>query len=232
MSTPFPFWRSVDISHTALLLTDIQEQILFRMPPDAQQTYLETVKAIIDHFRTQVSTRRAQKSDSSNPMAPNQGIPMVIHHLVPVGQNSHAFISPYNKINSTWATKRISGMQLPSGAADPNTPWFAIPDALKPPKGWNIDEVVLGKTRVGSFMDSTLLGYLRARDIKHVVLCGLTTEGAVLSSARGGADLDFHVIVPREGSWSGEEGVHGSIMGKLMERFCDVVGVEDVLGLV
>jgi nicotinamidase-related amidase len=166
--TPSPFWRSIDIAHTALLLTDVQEQIFFHMPPEAQKTYIETIKTILDHFRSQIAARRAKKeSATADPMAPNKGIPMIIHHLIPVGQNSHAFISPYNKINSTWATKRLSGVQLPPGAADPNTPWFAIPEALKPAKGWSVDEVVLGKTRVGSFGDSVLLGYLRARDIKR-----------------------------------------------------------------
>jgi nicotinamidase-related amidase len=170
-STPSPFWRSVDMAHTALLLIDVQEQLLFRIPSEAQKTYIETVKRILDHFRSQIAARRANKENaeagSEDPMAPNAGIPMIIHHLIPVGQNSHAFISPYNKIYSTWATKRLSGVQLPPGAADPNTPWFAIPEALKPAKGWSVDEVVLGKTRVGSFGDSVLLGYLRARDIKR-----------------------------------------------------------------
>jgi hypothetical protein len=83
---------------------------------------------------------------------------MIIHHPVPVGQNSHAFISLYSKVNSTWATKRL---------ADPNTPWFAISEVLKPAKGWSVDEVLLGKTRVGSFGDSVLLGYLRAGDVKR-----------------------------------------------------------------
>src|SRR5437763_496598 len=106
-STPSTFWRSVDMAHTALLLTDIQEQISFRMPQGAQKTYIETVKRILNHFRSQIAARRAKKENaeagSADPMAPNEGIPMIIHHLIPVGQNSHAFISPYNKINSTWA---------------------------------------------------------------------------------------------------------------------------------
>ena len=63
------------------------------------------------------------------------------------------------------------------------------------------------------------------------MLCGLTTEGAVLSSVRGGADLDFHVIVPRDGSWT-EPKLHDFIMDNLLDRFSDVVKVEDVLDLV
>jgi hypothetical protein len=127
------------MAHTALLLTDVQEQIFFHMPPEAQKMYLETVKRILDHFRSQIAARRAEKENvkagSADAMAPNEGIPMIIHHLVPVGHNSHAFISSYNKINSTWATKRLSGVQLPPGAADPNTPWFAIPGGAEAGQG-------------------------------------------------------------------------------------------------
>jgi hypothetical protein len=48
---------------------------------------------------------------------------------------------------------------------------------------------------------------------------------------RGGADLDFHVIVPRDGSWT-EPKLHDFIMDNLLDRFSDVVKVGDVLGLV
>jgi len=38
-----------------------------------------------------------------------------------------------------------------------------------------------------------------------VVLCGLTTVGSLLGSARLGADLDFHIVVPREGITDDDE---------------------------
>jgi hypothetical protein len=53
----------------------------------------------------------------------------------------------------------------------------------------------------------------------------------VLSSVRGGADLDFHVIAPKDGSWR-EPKLHDFTMDNLLDRFSDVVKVEDVLGLV
>lgn len=91
------------MAHTALLLTDAQEQIFFKMPTDAQKTYLETLKTILDYFRTQIQSRRTAKAreSSQDELAPNAGIPLIIHRLIPVGLNAHAFISPYNKINST-----------------------------------------------------------------------------------------------------------------------------------
>lgn len=63
------------------------------------------------------------------------------------------------------------------------------------------------------------------------IVRGLSTDGAVLSSVRGGADLDFHVIVPRDGSWT-EPKLHDFIMDNLLDRSSDVVKVGDVLGLV
>lgn len=77
---------------------------------------------------------------------------------------------------------------------------------------------MLGKTRVGSFADSMLLGYLCARDVKHVVLCGLMTEGAVLSS------VDFISLCRARGSRTGDEEVQRFVMEKLLGGFCDVVG--------
>jgi hypothetical protein len=59
----------------------------------------------------------------------------------------------------------------------------------------------------------------------------LTTEGAVLSSVRGGADSVFHIIVVKERCWSGEEGVGEFVLERLVDRFADVVGLNDVLSL-
>ena len=230
MAPASPFWRPVDMSQTALLLSDVQDQLIKSMPADAAKQYLETVKTIVEHFRSQVEIKRGGTSPASDSHAPNAGVPLIIHHLWPFGQNSNAFVSPYNKL-TTLGFRRRQGMSLPAGAKDPNTPWYAIPEVLIPPKGWNVDEVILGKIQCGSFIETNLLQYLRARDIKHVVLCGLKTDGAVLSSVREASDLDFHVILPREGSWA-EPDIHNFIMDNLMSKFCDVVSKEEVLQLV
>jgi hypothetical protein len=55
--------------------------------------------------------------------------------------------------------------------------------------------------------------------------------GGVEQCVRGGADLDFHVIGPKDGSWR-EPKLHNFTMDNLLDRFSDVVKVEDVLGLV
>jgi nicotinamidase-related amidase len=224
------FWRPVDMSRTALLLSDVQSQLVAHMPEDQRSPYLTRVVQVLQHFRTEIDHRRANLP--FNALAPNDSVPLIIHHVVAFGINSNAFISPYNKLN-TWALRRMqaSDAKLPPSAADPNTPLYAIPDAIKPPNGWNVDEVLIGKIAPGSFMNSDVLAYLRARDIRHVVILGLTTEGSVLSSVREASDLDFHAIVPKDACWADEEVVHEFVMGKLLPRFADVVSVDDIVTL-
>ena len=53
----------------------------------------------------------------------------------------------------------------------------------------------------------------------------------MLSNVRGWADSDLHVIVPRDRNWT-ESKLHNFIMDNVLDRFSDVVKVEDVLGLV
>ena len=128
--------------------------------------------------------------------------------------------------------QRMKSAPLPPTAKDPNTPWFAIPPSLVPPAGWNEDEILLPKIQPSCFGSSDLVKYLAARDIKHVVLVGLTTEGSVLSSVRHGSDLDFHVIVPREGVWCDDAELGEVVLQKLIPRFADVVSLKDVAGLI
>ena len=63
------------------------------------------------------------------------------------------------------------------------------------------------------------------------MLCGLTTAGAILGSARQGADLDYHVVVVREGNVDDEVEVKRFLEERVLPRFVDVVGVRDVLGV-
>lgn len=60
------------------------------------------------------------------------------------------------------------------------------------------------------------------------MLCGLTTCGSILGSARLGADLDFHIIVPKEGVMDDDEEVNNFLLEKVLPRFVDVVDMKDV----
>ncbi|KAF2098841.1 Isochorismatase hydrolase [Rhizodiscina lignyota] len=225
------FYVPVDLSRTALLISDVQSQIIARFSPEVQKAYLEQIKGLLAFFRNASSECR---NNPTEPSAKNmyQNAPLIIHHVLPFGINQNAFISPYNKLAS-WAVElEKKGFFSDASKTDPNKPNYAVPAELVPPEGWgHKDEIILPKIQPGSLSSSDLLAYLRARDVKHVVLVGLTTIGSILGGARLAADLDFHVIIPKEGVMDDEPEINDFLLQKVLPRFVDVVGIEDVLAL-
>lgn len=161
-----------------------------------------------------------------------QNAPLIIHHGLPFGTNQNAFISPYNKLASWALSLEEKGFFSDVAKTDPNRPNYAVLTGTTPPNGWgHKDEIILPKIQPGRFSSSDLLAYLRARDIKHVVLMGLTTMGSILGGARLGADLDFHIIIPKEGVMDDEPEINDFVLEKVLPRFVGAVGIEDVLAL-
>jgi nicotinamidase-related amidase len=228
-SSEQPFYIPVDLSHTALLLADIQGQIASRFSTDQLEPYLSHVLRLLTLFRTEIAERRNAPPTNTSLY---DNVPLIIHHVFPAGINSNGFISPYNKL-ARWFAKLEASGAFSREAADPNKPHYDILPALRPEgDAWGSkDEIIIPKLTAGCFSSSELQGYLRARGVRHVVLCGLTTAGAILGSARLGADLDFHVIVPREAVMDDEQEVNDFLLERVLPRFVDVVGVEDVEGL-
>jgi nicotinamidase-related amidase len=64
-------------------------------------------------------------------------------------------------------------------------------ESLRPQR----DEIVVRKTRFGSFSTTSLSPRLREGRIESLILAGITTSGVVLSTVRDAADQDFQVYV-------------------------------------
>ncbi|KAE9368920.1 Isochorismatase hydrolase [Stipitochalara longipes BDJ] len=227
------FYVPVDLGHTALLLSDIQNQIIARFSAEDSSKYLSNILSLVQKFRNEASRRRQlSTSGRTKPANLYDGVPLIIHHVLPFGINSNAFVSPYNKL-SRWVKSLESSGFFDTAPSDPNHPHYAIPEILKPPEGWGSkDEIILQKLQPGCFSSSDLLAYFRARGIRHVVLCGLTTMGSVLGSARLGADLDFHIIIPKEGVMDDDQDVNDFLLEKVLVKFVDVVDLSDVFELI
>ncbi|KAF5968664.1 hypothetical protein FBULB1_10618 [Fusarium bulbicola] len=205
------FYVPVSLDHTALLLSDVQSQILRRF--------------------SQIKSRRAS-SKLKESRSLYDDVPLIIHHTLPFNINSNAFVSPYNKLAS-WIAKLEASGAFANAPSDPHRPHYAVPSELVPPGGWGgKDEILLGKLQPNCFGSSDLLAYLRARGIRHVVvLDGLTTMGSILSSARAGAELDFHVICVEDGIVDDDPEVHELIMKRILPKFVDVVTSKDIVNL-
>ena len=222
MANQSPFWRSIDISQTALILSDVQTQLLSHMSRAEQQNYLTTVESLLQSFRIYIE--QAQSKSQAGP-------PLIIHHVVSMDYTAMSSLNPYNKLNN-WALKRLHAAASSLEKQENSDPAVTVPQALHPKGGWNGNEFVLTKQAPSCFMSSSLLKILGARGIKHVVLVGLTTEGSILSSVRHGADLDFHIIIPREGVWCDDTQLGETVLEKLLPRFADVCSMEDIESLI
>jgi nicotinamidase-related amidase len=230
-SSSSPFYVHVDLSHTALLLSDVQTQILARFSEQAQKDYLNHIQTLLEFFRGEIDKRRSISTSTASKSSLYDEVPLIIHHTLPFNINSNTFVSPYNKL-AKWVKSLEAQGFFANAPSDPHSPNFAVPSSLAPPSGWGTkDEILLSKLQPNCFGSSDLLAYLRARGIKHVVLVGLTTMGSILGSARAGADLDFHVICPREGIIDDDIEVNEFLMEKVLPKFVDVVGFEDIFSL-
>jgi nicotinamidase-related amidase len=230
MASNAKFYIPVNLGQTALLVSDVQSQILARFPEETQKLYLDNVQKLLGFFRDQIKRVRENQSGESKSLYDH--CPLIVHHVLPFGINSNGFVSPYNKLAAWVRGLEAQGFFKDSTKTDPNKPQYAVPPSIAPPSGWGTkDEIILPKIQAGSFSSSDLLAYLRARDIKHVVLIGLTTMGSILGGARLGADLDFHIIVPQDAVMDDDADINDFLLKKVFPKFVDVVDIEDVLKL-
>jgi nicotinamidase-related amidase len=105
------------------------------------------------------------------------------------------------------AIKGTGGMVLGDPAAEPH------PRLLR-----GRGEVVVTKERVSSFTGSDLELVLRARDVTDLVLGGIATSGAVLSTVREAADRDYVLTVLEDLCLDADEEVHRVLVQKVFPR--------------
>ena len=123
-------------------------------------------------------------------------------------------ISPNNKgfsINK----ERLSSVNL----AD----WMQIDAELTPEAG----DVTVIKRRVSAFTGSDLEVILRANQIQHLVLTGISTSGVVLSTLREAADKDYQITVLQDACADVDLEVHQVLTGKVFPRQAEVISVAD-----
>jgi nicotinamidase-related amidase len=88
-------------------------------------------------------------------------------------------------------------------------------------------DLVVTRVRLGGFAGSDLGVLLRAREIDGLVLAGIATSGAVLSTLRQAADLDFRLTVLADGCLDADAEVHRVLTEKVFPIQADVVTVEE-----
>ena len=88
------------------------------------------------------------------------------------------------------------------------SPGAAIIDELLP----RPEEPIVPKRRTSAFLHSDLDLILRSASIETLALAGIATSGAVLSTVRVAADLDYGLVVLEDCCGDGNEEVHHALM--------------------
>lgn len=93
-------------------------------------------------------------------------------------------------------------------------------------------DVVVTRSRVSAFSGSDLEVILRAMDVQHLVLTGLSTSGAVLSTLREAVDKDYVLTVLSDLCADRDEEVHRVLTGKVFPRHADVLSAAEWLSAI
>ncbi len=89
------------------------------------------------------------------------------------------------------------------------------------------EDVVVTKKRFSAFTGSDLEVVLRAKEIKHPVLTGISTSGVVLSTLREAADKDYALTVLSDCCADRDEEVHRVLTTKVFIRQAEVMTAEE-----
>ena len=84
-------------------------------------------------------------------------------------------------------------------------------------------DVVITRRRVSAFTGSDLEIILRAKNIDHLVLTGISTSGVVLSTLREAVDKDYILTVLSDLCTDRDEEVHRVLTEKVFPRHADVL---------
>lgn len=125
-------------------------------------------------------------------------------------------VSPRNKV----LTNIVRAGLFTEGA-----PGTEIHQDVAPRQG----DVVVTKRRGSAFSGSDLDLVLRARDVDSLVLTGIATSAAVLSTLWHAVDLDFGLTVLADACLDTDPEVHRVLTEKLFPQWADVLTVEDWL---
>jgi nicotinamidase-related amidase len=108
---------------------------------------------------------------------------------------------------------------------DADSPTAAFHGALVIADG----DLVVRKTRVGSFSTTDLDAALKDSGIDALVLAGVHTSGAVLTTVREAHDLDYDVTVLADACTDPDDDVHGFLVDHIFPRQARVIRTDELL---
>lgn len=99
-----------------------------------------------------------------------------------------------------------------------------IIDALAPSEG----DIVIDKNRPSAFIGTSLDVLLRSMEIRNLVICGITTNICVESTARDASQFDYRTFVVSDATAEMEQSRHDHALNTLGFLFARILTVNDV----
>ncbi|KAJ7125091.1 putative hydrolase protein [Mycena epipterygia] len=192
-------------SSTALLVCDYQNMILAAIEDEAAKD------KVISSVKTLVYTARAQK------------LP-IIHCLLDTTRDP---------LTTSKLTERWASMYKPTLAAKP----FLGHEYAEVSPAEDADkerEVTVGRLpgRVSALSSEGIMELLKEKfKITGLIVCGITSSGVVLSTARHAAEEGFVVSVVEDACWDRDAGVHKVMMENILQTTGWVLGLDEVVGI-
>jgi nicotinamidase-related amidase len=84
------------------------------------------------------------------------------------------------------------------------------------------DDLTIIKHRISAFYATSLEAFLRANQIQNLIICGISTDMAVQTTAREAHDKDYKVIIVSNACGAGSAEVHEGTL-KSLQRLAQVV---------
>ncbi|HEA29194.1 MAG TPA: cysteine hydrolase [Leeuwenhoekiella sp.] len=89
------------------------------------------------------------------------------------------------------------------------------------------EDILVSKRRISAFTGSDLEVILRAKEIKHLVLAGVSTSGVVLSTLREAADKDYELTVLEDCCFDKDQEVHRVLVEKVFPSQASITKTDD-----
>jgi len=121
------------------------------------------------------------------------------------------------------ALKQPVDMQLPAHALPDN--WWQYPAEL----GKRDSDIEVTKRQWGAFYGTDLELQLRRRGIDTIVLCGISTNIGVESTARNAWELGFNLVIVEDACSAASREQHQSSMTHIFPRIARVRSTEELI---
>lgn len=106
-----------------------------------------------------------------------------------------------------------------------SAPGTQVDSRLLPQPG----DIVVRKSRVGPFSTTDLDKQLRGANVDTLVICGIHTSGCVLTAVRDAHDLDYRVVVMRDGCADPDPVVHEFLTDTIFPKQAEVADLADII---